>query len=277
MAPPLPANTTINMYTFPSDLIADGRRYYVEIDLYDYTGFSRGSITEIDFSSFSTAFSTLAATTPILIPGANKSTGSKGNIKLPMPRRVNDALTLTWNEFNGTGRTLGAATSIANAGMGPAGARGFLSAVSATSSLAPFIGIASGYAINPLLFMQFQRPNFRTFKFDWLLAPKNQTESKIIKNIVSALKKAASPTYLGLVFGYPQVALVKFYPNDKRNGESDIGKHMILKPCVIRGVAVDYSPGGSPSFFKRTNAPTLISLSLDLVEIQLWFRNDEGL
>jgi hypothetical protein len=279
------ANAVRSSLSYPLDLIANGRNYYVEFDFYEYTGIPGFTATNLlrAATDFATSSLTNLALDPrnfastignnlgaLLQPPGENNQAPRGNLRLPMPRKINDNLSLTWGEISGTQTLLGIGANLVS-GNRPSVARNTLGLALQSSAL---LGVASGYSINPLLFMQFQRPNFRQFRFDWLLAPKNERESRIIKNIVSFFKNAASPTDLGPVFGYPQVALIKFYPD---NGESSIGKHMVLKPCVIRGISVDYSPQGTPSFFKNTNAPTLVAVSLDLIEIQLWFRGNKGL
>jgi hypothetical protein len=272
--------------SYPPDLEATGRNYYVEFDFYDYTGLANlpnlrnNLLSDLTSDSFLTVVGTVLFPAVSLIrnsvsAGANR-TAPGDNIKLPMPRKINDTLTLTWGEISAFQSLTGAGQNIVGALTGRNNAIKMQLVSQLASNIGSVVSVLSGYSINPLLFMQFQRPNFRQFRFDWLLAPKNAQESRIIKNIVSSFKNAASPTKaLGdTLLGYPQVALIKFYPD---NGESSIGKHMVLKPCVIRGISVDYSPQGTPSFFKNTNAPTLIGVSLDLIEIQLWFNGDEGL
>ena len=44
---------------------------------------------------------------------------------------------------------------------------------------------------------------------------------------------------------------------------------MKFRPCAVNGVSVDYTGAGVPSFFKN-GAPTVINLTLQLTEIQLW-------
>jgi hypothetical protein len=39
-------------------------------------------------------------------------------------------------------------------------------------------------------------------------------------------------------------------------------------------VNVNYAAGSNPSFFKKTNAPTAMTLSIQLQEIEYWTNND---
>ena len=74
-----------------------------------------------------------------------------GSVILPIPKKINDATTLTWNEESLLSKALSLAdpTGIATA------------TVSGLQALSPL----TGYALNPFLFMQFQRQNFKDFVF----------------------------------------------------------------------------------------------------------------
>ena len=71
----------------------------------------------------------------------------------------------------------------------------------------------------------------------------------------------------GLLFTFPEILDIKLFPDDKFMYK--------FKPCVLKGMSVDYAPNG-PSFYRRTDAPTAVSISLDLQEIEFWTKNDFG-
>lgn len=76
------------------------------------------------------------------------------------------------------------------------------------------------------------------------------------------MKKAALPS-AGMFWGlqkYPKMAMVQFRPNNYL---------YVIKPCAIISVQVDYTGAGGPSFFK-SGAPTIVNLTLQLKELQLW-------
>ena len=119
---------------------------------------------------------------------------------------------------------------------------------------------------SPMMFLLFQRPEYKKFSFSWLLAARNQAEAKTILNICNLCKNAASPTNQGVLMGYPQVALIKI-------NDDNLFGHLKFKPCVITSVSVNHTPLTNPSFFED-GAPVLVNLTLNLMEMQWWFRGE---
>lgn len=237
--PPLSRNDNYNL-TFPADILNnDKRKFYTQIQFVDY------------FVGYQTNLYTTRA-----IP--------TGGLKLPIPLKVDDNLVLQWSAVSVTQSIAGMATSalsnVPNIG-------GFLAG--AATLVTQGIGIGFGVAANPLLFMQFQRPDFRQFSLSWILTPRNEKESQTIKDIVTACKKAASPSkgsFFGGLMGYPNVALIKMHPND-------LFGHMVFKPCIIRSVQASYTGAPTAAFFK-SGAPAAVTLTLNLQELQFWFREE---
>ena len=181
---------------------------------------------------------------------------SKGTVILPLPKKINDATTLTWNEESLTSKAM----SIAG------------EAAAAVAKGADVVSPLTGLAVNPFLFMQFQRPNFKEFVFQWTFTPTSIQESQSIKSIIKKFQKSALPTFDGVLLEYPDVVNIKFYPND-------LFGMMTMKTCAIISVQVDYTGAGAPSFFKQQpgndgGAATVINLSVSLKEIQLWSSED---
>lgn len=217
----------LDWLSFPNDLVQDGRDFYTEISFMDYS---------IDQQ---------LNKTPIYIP--------KGGIRLPIPRKLNDVQTMTWREVDAA--QIGAGlSSVLGLGRGLAAFAGQIAAAGAQ--------IYTGYAVNPFLFMMFQRPNYKEFTFSWSLAPSTEQESYTINEMVNRIKYASLPENHFAVLKYPQIAYVKIYPND-------VFGNLIFRPCAITSVQVDYTGAGSPSFF-RNGAPTVVNINLQLKEIQLW-------
>ena len=63
-----------------------------------------------------------------------------------------------------------------------------------------------------------------------------------------------------MLLNYPNIAFIKMYPNDFFTFR--------FKPCAIKSVHVDYTGTNTPSFFKRTGAPTVVHLNILVQEIQ---------
>lgn len=232
---PLQRNPDNSGNVFPSDLIPN-KGFYTQIQFVKYS-------VGMQFNNFGVA-------NPV------------GGIKLPIPQKVNDNLVLQWSQLPLADSALGALR-----GAAAAGGQGTAAVASGLSLAAQLGGVAGGVALNPLMFLQFQRPNFREFSFSWLLTPRNQQETKAIRNIIIQCKKAASPERFGpFLMSYPMVAMIKMHPNN-------LDGLMKFKPCIITSVQSSYTAGPVPSFYK-SGAPAIVSLTLNLMEMQYWFASE---
>lgn len=295
---PSPPQRSFDINTFPNDLVIDNyRNYYTQIDFYDYDSSTFGDLittatigggigaafgvllatrrqtqglesSRLGFGEgFGAAFSAATAANFINQNNGNivqnYNPASKGTIKLPIPQRINDTLSLSWRE----GSLKEIAGSLASTVSYLASNRQFIAGNIANYG-AELGLVAAGYAINPLFYQAFQNPNFRTFQFNWLLAPRTKAESVTISKIISMMKQAASPSLEGLLIKYPMIAMIKFFPND-------LNRSVVLKPCIIQGISVDYTASGGPSFFAGgEGAPTIVSIGLSVKELQVWYRED---
>lgn len=174
-----------------------------------------------------------------------------GGIKLPLPMKINDALVLHWSSVSLTDTIMGALPSGVGMAAGLGGA-----------------AVNGGLALNPLMFMLFQRPEYREFSLNWTLTPKNEKESQDIKDIITKCKQAALPdrSFYNMLMTYPLVALIKMYPDD-------IFGHMVFKPCIIKSVIVNNTAAPVPAFYKN-GAPAAVTLTLNVQEMQFWFRKE---
>lgn len=214
---------------FPADLLGNNaRKFYTQIEFVKYS-------PSYQFNLGSGAY-------------ANPAPGS--GIKLPIPIKIDDNFVLSWSEV-----------SLTNTILGMAGAAG-----KGLQAAAGFGGIALGQALNPLMFLQFQRPEYKQYSLSWLLTPRNQDESVRIRKIIKTCQWAAAPENNLLLFGYPYIALIKMHPDD-------LFKNVIFKPCVITSVQTSYVAGPNPAFHKN-GAPAVISLTLNLMEMTFWFKNE---
>jgi hypothetical protein len=291
----------------PNDLIADGRNFYTEIIFIDFRsgvyGIGSSAATTINTALSSGTLNTagiggvggagIGAATGLVtgalsggVAGAVVGAGvgavaggaagaglgalasldsgfrlgaaSLAAIRLPIPTNVNDTMTFNWN-------TPSARDLITpNNQLARAAAQG--------------VGFLIGKTLNPLLFAAFNRPDFRSFKFEWVLAPRNKQESETIRMITQTFKHSASPSN-GILMDYPYVAMVRMFPNN-------LNGHAIFKPMVVRGIGINLTPNPTPSFFgaeqradgsyeeRGSGAPTLVTLTVDMMEIKLWTRED---
>jgi len=223
---------------FPNDLVQGTRQFYTRIGFGLY-----------DFS----------------LSGGAGALSLGGSIKLPMPKRINDIENIIWEEWSATQAAQGAAEGVVTRTLGQVFGTSLTAGITAA---APMAGIASGRALNPFQYMMFKRPGFKEHTLEWVLSPNTQSESDSLQRIIKQCKRAALPTREStFLMKYPQIALVSFVPNQYL---------FTLKPCAITSVQVNFTGSGGPSFFK-SGAPTVVTLSLNLKEIQLWESTDPDL
>lgn len=256
-------------YTFPEDLVADNRSFFMTMQFMDY---ERRSIFNQPFLQ------------------------AKGGIRLPIPNNLVDTQAVTF-EKEAAGPAAGAAieqglkgrnsiggggggmaetiSNIANAAKGAA----LGSIVGAPKALASAAGIGglvdqalqlTGLAQNPFLTVLFKQPEFKRHQFSWKLSPNNYRESNTLRDIISTIKSnmlpAMAPSAGGTLLTYPSMLIISLSPIEEYLYK--------FKPCVIESMSVNYAPAGLPSFFKRTSAPTEVTLSLSLLEIEYWLKED---
>lgn len=229
----------------PEDLLSSGRNVYTQIQFVEY---NFGRQTMGPSSRFSGG-------------GVAKPTGG---MVLPVPRKINEAQTLSWAEDSATKMGVSLASRLLT---GP----GAASPIAA--SVGSFGSALLGVRVNPYLFMYFQQPNYKEFVFSWTFAPENARESQILANIINQFKSNSLPAFGTFVMDYPNIALIKMHP-------SDLLGNLMFKPCAVISVSVDYT-GAGPSFFKNSygqqgssGAPTVVNLSVTFKEIQLWDRRE---
>lgn len=188
-----------------------------------------------------------------------KSKIPQGVFRLPMPRRINDNQVIQWQEWS----ALDQAGKLMDAGLSQVGISSTV--VAGVEMGAQAYGVYAGIALNPWMYMMFKRPGFKEFTFQWAFAPNSQQESQTVNRIIKAFKKASLPPRPGWVLqDYPSLAQVKFHPADYL---------FPMKPCAIISVQVDHTGAGIPSFFK-SGAPTVVNLSVQLKEIELWNKEE---
>lgn len=259
---PTKPKPALNYYSFPNDLVSDGRQFSMDIQFMDY---------DPGFTSFGLFFPSVAPYYP------TASYRPSGGITLPIPKKLNDIQTVIWQSDS----AVSAGTQVASLAAYASGSRlaGLAgNTISGLSSLGNILGalVPGGIAVNPHLFMLFKSPTFKEYTLSWTLAPKNEQESMTLAKIIDTFKYNMLPSAYGgggiassLALNYPSVALIKMYPNDFFTFK--------FKPCVIKSIQIDHTGAGGPSFFKRTGAPTVVSFTLYLTEIQYLIKENYDL
>lgn len=236
-------------------------------------------------------------------PGSINSTGS-GTIILPLPSELLDRQDIKYTEyaFGSLGGALGAvvgpsANRIANnlgnttiqslggevvaagkelannAGAVAAGAAAQIAQNSARPVVAGIEAFA-GVAINQFFTILLEGPTYKQYHYTWDLLPRDERESRTIRDIIRRLRIAASPDLTGgnLLWKFPEIAQCEFMPHG--NGKNTFMYR--FKPAVIESLAVDFAPGGGGAGFYKgiDNAPEGVRISIAFKEIEYWLRRD---
>ena len=151
-----------------------------------------------------------------------------------------------------------------------AGAFGMLRKMGGIGEGAANIGsMALGVAPNPHLAVLFTNVGLRNHKFSYKFAPRSAAELGRLKNIIYNLKHKMLPgldTSGGMLFSFPDVVDIKFVTGKAK-------APYIIKRCVMESLDVNYSPGGSPAFFK-TGDPVMVEISMSFKEMSPFTRDD---
>lgn len=138
-----------------------------------------------------------------------------------------------------------------------------------TSNLPELALAGIGYAFNPQLQVLFQAIGFRTFQFDFILTPKNQSEAAQIQNIIKTFKMASAPTFepgfitqASMFLKVPDTFKIQFL----FNGEENLNVNRIGE-CVLESMDVDYAPNGWSTFDDGSAVQTRLTLQFKEIEI----------
>lgn len=153
-------------------------------------------------------------------------------------------------------------TSVANDPFARAAAASGVEGILGTGGLQQLALAGVGYAFNPQLQVLFSNIGFRQFQFDFILAPKNQSESAAIQNIIRVFKKAAAPkfeegfiTRNSMFLKVPDTFKIKFlYKGEENLNVNRIGE------CVLEAMDVDYSPIGWSTFNDGSAVQTRLTM-----------------
>jgi hypothetical protein len=141
----------------------------------------------------------------------------------------------------------------------------------AGAALSQYMGIG----INPYMTVMFKHPDYKEHQFEWKLVPRNPEESRIIAAIIRKFKSSMLPSLNTTIPGNQTTNLLFDYPDVVKITISPANEFMYkFKTCVVKNFVVNYAPGNSPSFYKQTNAPAAVTISMQLGEIEYWKQED---
>ena len=137
-----------------------------------------------------------------------------------------------------------------------------------------------GAVLNPQLELLYSSPEFRTFRFEFMLYPRSKKEAKEVQKIIHRLKFHQAPEILqggvaGLFLVPPSEFDISFYYNGQIN--NNIPK---ISTCVLANIETDYAPNGQFSAYEipsergapelgGTGMPVGIRLALTFKETQI--------
>ena len=130
----------------------------------------------------------------------------------------------------------------------------------------------SGYVRNPQLELIYSSPVLRRFNFDFRLIPRNETESVIIKDVITAFKRNAAPLVAkeaagGRYMVPPNQFTIEFFKGGTATNGTSNDYLFKTKNCVLTSIGVDYAPNGYATFKNGAPVETRLSLSFQEVEI----------
>ncbi len=129
-----------------------------------------------------------------------------------------------------------------------------------------------GQVLNPNLEVMFNRVGLRTFNFRWMLVPRNERESRIIKEMIWQFKKASAPelAQAGWFTTVPHVFRIQYKTGSQANPW--LNK---IKACALTSIQVNHTASGSWSTLED-GAPTATALQLQFKELKAIMSEDYG-
>ena len=139
-----------------------------------------------------------------------------------------------------------------------------------------FTAGSGGKVQNPMLELLYSSPEFRTFRFDFLMFARSEAEALEVQKIIDLLRFHQAPELVknsGGYFLYPPSEFdIAFYYNGQVN--PNIPK---ISTCVLTSIETDYAPGGFATYevegepiasMGRTGMPVGVRLSLSFKETE---------
>ena len=236
---------------------------------------------------------------------SNTQSKTKANVKervlLPIPANVNYQDNPKYNEGSGiAGKILPSlAKQIANdASAGniastlqtaaAAGSQGIVMSIldklpGLGGGAAQFTQNGFGKILNPYVEQVFGGVGMRTFNFNWKLVPRNDAETRAIKNILQVLRGRSLPDYaakLGLSTNagaldsgnisdrwltVPHVFRLHWKNGDNGQRIDSLPK---IKPCVMTDVQINYTPDNIWATYEGAN-PVAYDMTLGFTETEI--------
>ncbi len=245
--------TTNNLTQFPFDLPnINGEKYCILFQFYQY---NRPSILY----------------PPTLTP--------YGAIALPIPSDLLDKSSISYSE-EGSNLTMGVALentgkNVATPSVTSGGIADLLSGlgIDAANALASKANVQkslafAGVAQNPFLSIQLNAPTYKRHVFTWTLIAETPQDVETLNYILNKIRYHSlvgiNSTTGGVLLNYPDMCIPTLIPQ---------GYMYDFKQCVVENLQISYAPGETPSFNTK-NAPNAINLTVQLLEVEIWTKED---
>jgi hypothetical protein len=274
---------TLGSYRYPQKRL-DASDDYLKILIVDYIPPGLGASTATDI---------IQKTATRALAESGKLTNPLYQILLPMPQGISDTNMVSWGddtlnplaasgvqaaESAMTGDVGGAVSNllsqfknVATNGNGQDAVTNFFAAMAVNNFGANVSGEslltrASGQVLNPNMELLFKGVQLRSFNFSFNMAPRDEKESKDIKDIIRAFKKSmAAKTSIGpgagLFISSPSIFQLEYRSGNK--------KHPFLnsfKPCALLNMGVDYTGSGVYATYEDAT-PVHMKLTLSFQEL----------
>lgn len=194
------------------------------------------------------------------------------SIQLPLPTKIQQAFEQGWGseDTNAFDKGLEMLTEVPDFMEGIAGTwnimKNSIIGKLASSTVGSTFQKKTGLAYNPYMEMLYEGPSFRTFSFDWSLYPRNEQESRMIREFCLTLKKEMHPEYTSSktrgTFIIPSTFHIEFRG-------TTIPK---MEALAMTGLDIDYTEQGQPRFFYN-GEPAFIGLSMRFKEMDILTRD----
>jgi hypothetical protein len=129
---------------------------------------------------------------------------------------------------------------------------------------------AAGVTPNPFRAQLFKSMGFRTFSYDYVFLPKNETEYVNVQNIIYTFKRYMHPV-LGsskFILNYPAEFTIGYYHKGSVNKEL-----YKISNCALTKLSVEYGGTDFVTFKGTQGAPTEIAMKLEFTELEVLTRD----
>jgi hypothetical protein len=125
----------------------------------------------------------------------------------------------------------------------------------------------AGNPINPRIAVLYASSPLRQFNFDILMAPKSESESITMKEIIATLRTHAVPEIDPATYGFTWIPPAEFDITFYNKGveQKNIPR---INTCVLTRIDVDYAPQGVYATFQNGH-PVMCRLTLGFMEVEV--------